>query len=141
MVDSLTPDQQDSLKYTATITPTTSGFVVISVPCRSRSEDAATNLNTASESHTVSVNLVRPSVVISDVPTTSQNSDFDITIMFSESVTGFQSSDISLTGTATAAATVTGFQWEWEWYYIYGKHNADRFGGSDDPCASECCPR
>ena len=96
--------------YTATITPTTSGFVIIQV-LADAVEDAATNLNTASESHTVSVSvdLVRPSVVISDVPTTSQNSDFDITIMFSESVTGFRSSDISLTGTATAAATVSAF--------------------------------
>ena len=106
-VDSLTPDPQDPLKYTATITPTTSGSVIIQV-LADAVEDAATNLNTASESHTVSVDLVRPSVVISDVPTTSQNSDFDITITFSESVTGFQASDISLTGTATARVVLAG---------------------------------
>ena len=90
--------------YTAEITPTTDGEVTIQVPA-DVAVDSVDNGNTASQSHTVSVDLVRPSVVISDVPTTSQNSDFDITITFSESVTGFQASDISLTGTATATVT------------------------------------
>ena len=44
--------------------------------------------NTPSNTYTVSVDLVRPSVVISDVPTTA-NAPFEVTITFSEDVTGF----------------------------------------------------
>ena len=79
------------------------------MPANVAQGDVNNNKNTASRAHTVSVDLVRPSVSITGVPPTSQNSDFDITIMFSESVTGFQASGILLTGTATAAATVSAF--------------------------------
>ena len=89
--------------YTALITPTTSGDVIIQVPANV-AEDTGSNPNTASDPHTVSVDLP-PTVVISDVPTSVQSGAFNVTITFSEDVTGFESTDISLTGDATATVT------------------------------------
>ena len=93
--------------YTATITPTGSGNLTIAVP-ENVAEDTATNGNTASTTHTVSIDVDRPTVTISNVPPLPQNSAFPITIEFSETVTGFQVNEISLTGTATATATLAG---------------------------------
>ena len=45
-----------------------------------------------------------PSVVIT-VPTTAQNGAFDVTITFSEAVSGFEQSDLSISGAATATVT------------------------------------
>ena len=56
--------------YTAEITPTTDGEVTIQVPANVAQDDVSNN-NTASGEHTVSVDLVRPSVVITDVPATA----------------------------------------------------------------------
>ena len=82
--------------YTATITPTASGNVIHSSACGCRSRTPGGNTNTASNPHTVSVD-VPPTVVISDVPTEYVQSDaFNVTITFSEAVTGFESADISL---------------------------------------------
>ena len=66
----------------------------------------AGNGNTASQSDPVTVELPRPTVVITDVLTQTQTRAFDVTITFSEAVTGFEASDISLTGSATAEASV-----------------------------------
>ena len=95
--------------YTATITPTGTGSLSIQVLANA-AVDAANNGNTASDTHTVDVDTVRPTVTITNVPTTPQGIAFDVTITFSETVTGFTASDIALTGTdtATATATVTG---------------------------------
>ena len=96
-------------EYTATITPTTNGSVSIQVPA-DVAKDAANNNNTASGTHTVTVSLAGPSVTITNVPTTPQNSAFTVTITFSEAVTGFTASDITLTttlSTGTGNATVT----------------------------------
>ena len=91
--------------YTATITPESGadGNVIIQVPANI-AEDAAENGNTESQSHTVSVDLVRPTVVITGVPTTA-NAAFEVTITFGEDVTGFEADDISPTGSATATVT------------------------------------
>ena len=87
-------------EYTATITPATDGEVTIQVPVNV-AEDSVDNRNTASESHTVSVDLSSPSVEITEVPATA-SALFEVTITFSEAVTGFEAGDISLTGSATA---------------------------------------
>ena len=93
--------------YTAEITPTTNGNVVIQVPADA-AEDAAENGNTASQSHTVAVSLPAPTVTITGVPTVPQNSAFDVTITFSETVTGFDATDISLGTNVNATVTLTG---------------------------------
>ena len=93
----------DDTVFTATITPTTSGDVVVSV-IADLAKDAAGNNNTASDSETVTVDMDAPSVSIS-VPAGVQNTAFDVVITFTESVSGFEQSDLSVSG--TAAATVT----------------------------------
>ena len=95
--------------YTATITPTGTGSLSIQVSADAV-VDVGSNPNTASAKSTVSVDTVPPTVTITGVPGTIQNSAFSITLTFSETVTGFTASDIALTGadTADATATVTG---------------------------------
>ncbi|MDE0297266.1 MAG: Ig-like domain-containing protein [Candidatus Poribacteria bacterium] len=110
----------DNMTYTATITPSTSGKVTLSVPANVAT-DAASNANTASTTQTVTAFAVQlsqlqdpqfqvldtdpPSVSI-EVPEGVQNGAFDATITFTEAVSGFEQSDVSLTGTATASITV-----------------------------------
>ena len=87
--------------YAATITPTTSGTVTVDVP-ENVAQDQAVNGNTAADQFSVQADLDAPTVVISG-PSDTQTGAFDITITFSESVTGFEQSDISVTnGSATA---------------------------------------
>ena len=93
----------DDTVFTATITPTTSGEVVVSV-IADLAMDAASNNNTASESQTVTVDMMPPEVSIS-VPEGFQNGAFDATITFTEAVSGFEQADFTLSGTATASIT------------------------------------
>ena len=91
--------------YTATITPDTNmeGDVTFSVDADAVA-DAAKNKNTASSSHTVHVDTIVPTVAITGVPGTEQKDAFDLTITFSEDVTGFAvPADLTITGEATAA--------------------------------------
>ena len=92
--------------YTATITPDANadGDVTIQVPAGAV-KDEAENENTASSTSSVRVNLARPTVEITNVPTSTQNSAFSVTIIFSDSMTGFEASDIRLGGTANATVT------------------------------------
>ena len=90
----------DNTVYTATITPTASGTVTISVAANVAT-DAAGNPNTAATSKTVSVDINRPTVSIS-VPSGVQTGAFNATITFSETVSGFVGSDVSLTGSAAS---------------------------------------
>ena len=92
--------------YTAELTPTGEGSLTIQVP-ENVATDAAGNSNTASNTATVQVDTVRPSVTITDVPNTVQSGTFNVTVTFSEDVTGFTSTDMSVTGTGTASPTVT----------------------------------
>ena len=108
-VDSLTQDQQNPLKYTATIIPAPGavGEVIIQVPANI-AEDGVGKGNTASLSRAVSVDLVRPSVDISGVPTQVTMDTFEVTITFSEDVTDFIADDILLSASASATLSGTG---------------------------------
>ena len=99
----------DGTTYTATFSRVDGkdGNVILKVPA-GFAKDSAGNLNTASDTHTVSVDWKAPTVTITDVPSGTQTGAFDATITFSEDVTGFEASDITLSGTATATATLTG---------------------------------
>ena len=90
----------DNTTYTATITPTSSGSVTFDVNA-GVATDAANNQNTAATSKTVTVDVDKPSVTIG-VPSGTQTSAFDATITFSETVSGFVGSDVSLTGSAAS---------------------------------------
>ena len=88
--------------YTATITPTQSGTVTLNVAANV-AQDNANNGNTAA-TQTVTVDMTRPSVSIR-VPTGEQSGTFDVTIVFTESVTGFEQSELSVSGPAGATIT------------------------------------
>ena len=96
-------DTTDNTVYTATITPTTSGTVILDIAA-DVATDAADNRNTAAEQQTATVDIDKPSVTIT-VPSGAQNSAFDATITFSEVVSNFVQGDVSLSGTATASIT------------------------------------
>ena len=90
----------DNTTYTATITPTTSGTVIINVPA-GIAADANRNPNTAAVPQTVHVDVDRPTVSIT-APSSEQSGEFNVTITFSEAVSGFTQSDVSLTGSAAS---------------------------------------
>ena len=92
----------DNTTYTATITPTTSGTVMIGVAANVAT-DGTNNPNTAATSKTVTVNVdtTAPNVSIS-VPSGVQNGAFSVTIIFAETVSGFVGSDVSLSGSAAS---------------------------------------
>ncbi len=87
--------------YTATVTPAATGTVTVDVAARV-ARDSAGNGNTAATRLSVQVDVDRPSVSITG-PATTQTGAFDVSITFSEEVTGFQQSDIIVgNGTVTA---------------------------------------
>ena len=90
----------DSSVYTATITPTASGTVTIGVGANVAT-DAANNSNTAATSKTVAVDVDKPTATIG-VPSGTQSGAFDATITFSETVSGFTQSNVSLSGGAVS---------------------------------------
>ncbi|MEY2494848.1 MAG: large repetitive protein [Verrucomicrobiota bacterium] len=103
-----------STTYNVAVSGMTSpGTVIATVPAGGAA-DAAGNTNTASAStdNTVTYDNVQPSVTINQAsgqadPTTT--SPINFTVVFSESVTGFSASGVTLSGTAGAAAkSVTG---------------------------------
>src|SRR2546426_1090809 len=99
---------------------TSDGTVIATVPVGSNSpstagaQDAAGNGNTASSStdNTVTYDTTKPTVTINQAGSQSDPtnaSPINFTVVFSESVTGFTGSDVTLSGTAGAtSATVTG---------------------------------
>ena len=94
-------DGDDTYVVTITPNPNAEGDVTIGVPANVVT-DAALNNNTASQVHTVRIDTIVPTVVISGVPTGDQNGPFNVMVTFSEDVTGFGTSDIMVTGEATA---------------------------------------
>ena len=96
----------DNTVFTATITPTTSGTVTLDIAA-DVATDAANNNNTAATTQTVIVELkdeTDPEVSIS-VPPGTQNGAFDVTITFTETVSGFDQADPLIFGTASASIT------------------------------------
>ncbi len=92
-----------SRTYTVTITPEKSGEVRVEV--RSNvAEDRADNGNRAAEPLVIEADLTRPEVEITSEATAPMGGAFDVTITFSEAVTGFEQSEITVTN-----GSVTGF--------------------------------
>ena len=94
--------------WTAEITPDasadTDGDITLQVP-EDVVEDVALNNNAASESQTIQVDVTLPTVSITDVPEVGKNEAFDLTITFSEAVSGLEVEDLALTGPATVSLT------------------------------------
>ena len=95
-------DHDSTVTYSFTITPTTSGDLVISIPAGA-AKDALDNQNTASAKHTVTVDMGIPSVSITSARV--EPSVFKIIITFSEAVSGFEQADLSVSGGAGASIT------------------------------------
>ena len=101
--------------------------------------DAALNNNTASQVHTVRMDTVVPTVSLSNVPTTPQNSAFDVTVTFREDVTGFQASDL---GTLVYAEAIlkSGIDGD-ATYVVTITPNPHLRRRCDNRGACECCDR
>ena len=89
--------------FEAEITATQSGSVTFGVP-ENVATDLAGNGNTAAAQKTVNVDVDAPGVSIS-VLSAEQDSAFDVTITFTETVSGLEQTDLVLSGTATATIT------------------------------------
>ncbi len=87
--------------YTATITPTSDGVVTIDVTF-SIATDTAGNFNNAATQLSVTNDETKPSIVISTSATNPVNGAFTATFTFSENVTEFIQSDITV-GNGTAS--------------------------------------
>ncbi|MFC2129300.1 Ig-like domain-containing protein [Bacteroidota bacterium] len=87
----------DNVTFSATIVPDFTGDVTIDIPIGA-AQDAAGNDNEASNQITVVRETTAPTVVIAidESEPDSVTSDFGITITFSEVVTGFDETDISV---------------------------------------------
>jgi hypothetical protein len=104
----------DANTYTATVTGMSiSGTVTLSVP-DDVAQDGATNANTASNVATVQWDMPvpqdtqAPSVTVTpDVASPTSSSPIPFTVEFTEDVTGFDDSDVVLTGPPGSTATVT----------------------------------
>ena len=89
------------------ITPAESGDLVISVPAGAAT-DALGNQSTASNTRTVTIDMGIPSVSsLSSTSSTAGSGVFTITITFSEAVTGFEQTDLHVSG---AGASITGWE-------------------------------
>ena len=87
--------------YTATITPTTDGIVSVQA-IADGAFDAAGNGNVVSNIFSVEYDVTRPVPVITSTVPDPTNQAFDVTITFSEDVTGFTVDDIDV-GNGTAS--------------------------------------
>ena len=86
---------------TVIITPTASGTVTVDVAANVAT-DGGGDGNTAATRYSVEADLDAPTVTISG-PTTSQSGPFDVTITFSEAVTGLEKAEVTVgNGTVTA---------------------------------------
>ena len=91
--------QSNGKEYKATITPTRDGSVTLNIS-RNVAQDQAGNGNVAATAATVAVNLSGGSGinVTLTVLSSIQRAPFNVTVRFSQSVTGFVQSDLSFTG-------------------------------------------
>ncbi|MGW8123546.1 Ig-like domain-containing protein [Roseivirga echinicomitans] len=87
--------------YTATITPSADGAVTVNVAA-GVAQDAAGNTNTAATQFSITNDETKPTVTVTSASTSPNSGAFDITITFSEVVTGFVIGDMTVAnGTAS----------------------------------------
>ena len=91
----------DNDEYTARITPSGTGTLRISVSAGAAEDDAG-NASVASMNVDVSVDTEGPTPTIT-APGDPQNTAFDVTIDFGESVTGFAVGDLDVMGATKAS--------------------------------------
>lgn len=107
-LSSVAVDGSDSTIYTAVFTPTTdiTGSASITVVDASYN-DVAGNTGTAGASPSISIDTMAPGVTLtSDVVTLGVGETATITFTFTDTPTGFEDSDITVTGGTLSAVTV-----------------------------------
>jgi len=109
-LSSVTMDGSDTTIYTAVFTPDsdTTGAASITVADASYS-DAAGNLGSAGASPSLSIDTLAPGVTLtSDVDRLAAGETATITFSFSDTPTGFEDSDITVTGGSLSSVVVDG---------------------------------
>ncbi|MCC3606174.1 MAG: VCBS repeat-containing protein, partial [Microcoleus sp. PH2017_29_MFU_D_A] len=89
--------------YNFTVTPTATGNVTVDVPAATATDTAGNN-NTAATQLVRTADITAPTVALTSTSPTTTNAPFLVTATFSESVTGFIASDVTV-----ANGTVSGF--------------------------------
>ncbi|MEG3941787.1 DUF4347 domain-containing protein, partial [Microcoleus sp. S36b_A3] len=89
--------------YSFTVTPTATGNVTVDIPA-SGATDTAGNNNTAATQLTRTADITAPTVALTSASPTTTNAPFLVTATFSEDVTGFTDTDVTV-----ANGTVSGF--------------------------------
>jgi len=98
--------------YTVDIVPASSGLVTVDVAA-GVAQDAAANTNTAATQLTRTADLTAPGVSVSSVETSpTNNSPFSVTVTFTEAVSGFSLTDITV-GNGSAANLTTSDNITW----------------------------
>ncbi|MVF13200.1 hypothetical protein FT643_13750 [Ketobacter sp. MCCC 1A13808] len=99
----------DGDTYTVEVTPSGTGDLTIDV-ASAVAQDAAGNDNTAATQVSTTYDAVPPTVAIQNAPNIVNTADpFDVTIQFSEVVTGFVAGDVAVTnGSVTAFSAIDG---------------------------------
>lgn len=93
--------------YTATITPAADGLVTVDVGAEV-AQDAAGNANTAAAGYSINSDVTAPTAAITTGPTDPVSGSFKVTVTFSEAVTGFDLSDLTVgNGAASALGTTS----------------------------------
>jgi len=90
--------------YIASITATNDGAVTVEVPAGVATDVVSEN-NTASNQVSITVDINAPTVSITSLTGSVINQNFDITIQFSEPITGFVSTDLVLTNSTISNFT------------------------------------
>ncbi|MFS0725687.1 Ig-like domain-containing protein [Paenibacillus sp. 1P07SE] len=85
----------DAATYTFEVTPTANGLVTVSIPAGA-ANDAAGNGNEASAPLTRTYDGTTPTVTLSSTSVDPLNGAFTVTATFSEAVTGFAASDVTV---------------------------------------------
>ena len=94
-------------RYAATIAPSSSGTVTVDVAAGA-AVDARGHLNSAAVQYAVTADLDAPSVRLDGPQSVAGLQPFDVTATFSEAVTGFEQSDISVSNGAVTAFSGSG---------------------------------
>ena len=87
--------------YTVTVTPASDGAVSVGLPAASATDEAG-NGNTVSNTLTIEADLTAPTAAISTTSTSPVSGAFQVTLTFSEAVTGVELSDL-VVGNGTAS--------------------------------------
>ncbi|MEG4962459.1 Ig-like domain-containing protein, partial [Microcoleus sp. K4-C2] len=95
----------DAKTYTFDVTPNADGNVTVDVPA-ARATDIAGNNNTAANQLTRTADITAPAVTLTSTSATKVNAPFSVTATFSEDVTGFDNTDITVAN-ATVGKFVT----------------------------------